>query len=47
MIYKVKYFDIEKAKFEIIVITDKETLIQTISNILDDKHKSLKSVTKI
>lgn len=47
MVYKIKYFDIEKAKFEIIIITDKKTLIDTIINLLDDVTKSLKSVTKI
>lgn len=47
MIYKIKYFDIALAKFVILICTDKKVLIETISDILDDEHKSLKSVTKI
>lgn len=47
LIYKVKYYDLEQAKFIIIVITDKQELINKIQELLDNDRVSLKSITKI
>lgn len=47
MIFRVKYFDIELAQFQIKIVYNKEDLLTLLSSILNDEHKSLKSVNKL
>lgn len=46
MVYKIKYFLIDVKKVEIIYISE-EDLLSEIENIINDKNKILKSLTKI
>lgn len=47
MIFRVKYFDIELAQFQIKIVYNKDDLLTLLSSILNDEHKSLKSVNKL